>query len=38
MAMLEISISMHIDTENEKSLKTSYVISDRDEEAKILII
>ena len=37
IAMLGISIGMHIDTENGKSLKRSYEISNRDEEAKMCI-
>lgn len=37
MAMLKVSMSMHIDTENGKSLKMSYEISVRGEEAKMRI-
>ena len=37
MAMLEVSMSMHIDTDNGKSLKTSYDMNDRGEEAKMCI-
>ena len=35
--MLEVSMSMHIDTDNGKSLKTSYEMNDRGDEAKMCI-